>query len=236
MAFTTLLFDLDGTLLPMDQEAYTGAYCKSLAKAVAAGGYDPDLFLKTLWQGVEAMIKNDGSQTNEEAFWQVFQGVFGPKIREDGPLFDAYYEKEYPKLRPTCGYEPEAEGCIRNLKEQGFRLILATNPIFPLSATKQRITWAGLNPDDFELVTAYEASRHCKPNPDYYREILAKTGLTPHQCLMVGNDAEEDMWAAKEAGIDGFLLTKGLLNRKNYDISALPQGDFKDLEAFVSSR
>ncbi len=230
---TTVLFDLDGTLLPMDQDAYTKAYCGSLARAVATHGYDPDLFIKTLWQGVGAMVKNDGTRTNEEAFWDVFRVAFGEKFLSDKPLFDTYYETGYPKLRPTCGFNPQAAPCIKTLKQQGFQLILATNPIFPRSATLQRMAWAGLDPSDFEAITAYESARHCKPNPDYYREIMEHFRLSPEECLMVGNDGEEDMFAAASAGIRGFLITGDLINRKHLDLSPFPQGDLSDLVAFL---
>lgn len=35
------LFDLDGTLLPMDQDAFTRGYFNLLAKKLAPHGYEP---------------------------------------------------------------------------------------------------------------------------------------------------------------------------------------------------
>ena len=49
---------------------------------------------------------------------------------------------------------------------------------------------------------------------------------------MVGNDAAEDL-AAREAGMDVFLLTDCLINTKNRDISACPRGDFAALNAYL---
>ena len=37
----TILFDLDGTLLPMDQDAFTKAYFKSLSEYLLPFGYEP---------------------------------------------------------------------------------------------------------------------------------------------------------------------------------------------------
>ena len=37
----TVLFDLDGTLLPMDQDNFVKAYFKNLAIKLAPHGYDP---------------------------------------------------------------------------------------------------------------------------------------------------------------------------------------------------
>lgn len=121
---------------------------------------------------------------------------------------------------------------MRRLKARGVRVALATNPIFPRIATEQRIRWAGLAPEDFALYTTYENSTFCKPNPDYYREVVRTLGVQPEECLMVGNDATEDL-AAREAGMDVFLLTDCLINTKNRDISACPRGDFAALNAYL---
>ena len=112
--------------------------------------------------------------------------------------------------------------------------VLATNPLYPAIATENRMRWAGFEPQDFELYTTYENYSHCKPNPAYFQEVLGKLGLQPEECLMVGNDANEDMAAAK-IGIKVFLLPKWLVNRDNVDISSYPQGDFDDLLQFIDS-
>ena len=121
---------------------------------------------------------------------------------------------------------------MRAIKEMGLRVALATNPIFPAVATESRIRWAGLEPEDFELYTTYESNGYCKPNPAYYREVAAKLGVDPAQCLMVGNDVEEDMEAAEQTGMRVFLLTDCLINRENRDISAYPHGSFSQLMVF----
>ncbi len=94
--------------------------------------------------------------------------------------------------------------------------------------------WAGLDPADFEYLTSYENSRYCKPNPAYYTEICEKLRLSPSDCIMVGNDAREDL-AARKAGLDVFLLTPCLINRENADISLVPHGDFNALSAYLEN-
>jgi len=121
---------------------------------------------------------------------------------------------------------------VRCLKAHGLRVALATNPIFPRIATEQRIRWAGLAPEDFALYTTYENSTFCKPNPDYYREVARTLGVSPVECLMVGNDALEDM-AARETGMDVFLLTDCLINTKGRDLSAYPKGNFAALNVYL---
>ena len=131
-----------------------------------------------------------------------------------------------------CGYNPKAAEAVRLAKEIGFRVVLATNPIFPAVATESRIRWAGLTPADFELYTTYENIGFCKPNPSYYLEITSRLNVAPEECLMVGNDVTEDM-AAKSAGMEVFLLTDCLINREGKDIAQYRHGDFDRLLGFL---
>jgi hypothetical protein len=48
---TTILFDLDGTLLPMDNEAFTKGYFKLLAAKLAPHGYEPKQLVDAIWAG-----------------------------------------------------------------------------------------------------------------------------------------------------------------------------------------
>ena len=235
MKLTTILFDLDGTLLPMDQEAFIKCYFGLLAKKLAPHGYDPKALFTNIWNGTTAMVKNDGSRSNETVFWDHFAEVYGGDVRKDEPIFRDFYENEFSGAKAVCGFNPKAAEAIRALKDAGYRLVLATNPLFPAIATAQRIRWAGLNGEDFELVTTYENSCRCKPNPDYYRDVLAAVGADPAECLMVGNDAIEDT-AAEKLGMKVFLLTDCLINKANADLSAYPQGSFDALLEYVKTQ
>ena len=234
MPITTVLFDLDGTLLPMDQETFTKAYFKELGKKLAPHGYNFEELVKALWSGVAAMVKNDGSRTNEEAFWEVFASVYGQKAYEDSKYFDEFYRSDFNKVQSSCGYNPEAKKTVDKIKAKGYRVALPTNPLFPDTATMWRIRWAGFEPDEFEYFTAYDNSRFCKPNPKYYLEFLDKIGAKPEECLMVGNDADEDM-IAETLGMKVFLLTDCMINRHGKDISQWPHGGFKELNDFIDS-
>lgn len=232
MPVTTVLFDLDGTLLPMDQDAFTKKYFGLLAAKLAPHGYEPKELVDAIWSGTAAMVKNTGKVTNEEAFWIDFSGHYGPEVRKDIPIFDAFYREEFAGAREACGFNPLAAQTVAYIKDKGLRVALATNPLFPSIATENRIRWAGLQPEDFELYTTYENAHYCKPNPAYYQEILEQLHVRPEECLMVGNDALEDMIAAT-LGMQVFLLTDCLLNRKNLDISGYPQGSFPQLMEFI---
>lgn len=229
---TTCLFDLDGTLLPMDQEVFVKSYLSRLANKMAPYGYDPGTLVNAVWAGTSAMVQNDGSATNDTVFWQVCDRFFGRDTRVDEPLFEAFYQKEFQQVRQDCGFTPLAARTIREIKSMDLRTVLATNPLFPAIATHSRVRWAGLRPEDFDFITTYENSRFCKPNPDYYREILGKLNLKSEECLMVGNDVGEDM-VARELGMNVFLLTDCLINKTGKDISQYPYGSFPELMDYI---
>ncbi len=116
---TTVLFDLDGTLLPMDQEIFVKDYFGRLARFMAPHGYDPQALVETVWKGTFAMVSNDGACTNEEAFWRVFTARFGEAARQDEPLLEAFYQQEFPAVRQVCGHNPAAAALVARLRQQG---------------------------------------------------------------------------------------------------------------------
>ncbi|MBQ0059016.1 MAG: HAD family hydrolase [Lachnospiraceae bacterium] len=233
MSIKTVLFDLDGTLLPMDMDAFTTGYFKLLAKKVAPLGYEPQKLVKSIWAGTAAMVKNDGSCTNEDAFWKLFASLYpGQDVLKDKPVFDEFYRIEFQGAQAVCGFDPVAAETVNKIKEAGYRVTLATNPLFPHVATESRIRWAGLEPEDFEDYTTYENCHYCKPNPQYYVEVLERLGLKAEECLMVGNDVDEDM-IAETLGMKVFLLTDCLINKHDKDISAYPHGNFADLQKWL---
>lgn len=227
-----VFFDLDGTLLPLDQDLFVENYFILLAKKFASFGYEPNTLIKAMLHATEAMIKNTGSQTNEVVFWNDYTKSFGAQARSHETLFTDFYKKEFQKIKDICGFNYKAAKTVKDLKESGVRVVLATNPIFPAIATESRIRWAGLEPEDFEFYTSYENIGYSKPNLAYYRELLNRVGLSPHECVMVGNDVDEDM-VADQLGIKVFLMTENLINQKNVDIDEFPHGDFDELRKFL---
>lgn len=229
-----VLFDLDGTLLPMVQDSFLKAYFGGIAAHLAPFGYVPDELIKTIWKGTMAMIKNNGEKSNEEVFWETFSSVYGERARDDEPRFEEFYREKFPSVQSSCGYTSESKELIDKLHSLGIKTALATNPIFPAIATNERIRWAGLKVDDFEFVTTYENIGFCKPKPEYYREVAHKIGVKPEECLMVGNDVSDDM-PAENVGMRVFLLTRDLINKSEIDISKYPNGDFDALNEYIDS-
>jgi len=227
-----IFFDLDGTLLNLDTDELVSKYFKTLNEFFIKNGYDSKKVVAGIQSGIYAMIKNDGSISNEEALTNAFMQAYPCDLDEFKTLMGRYYFEEFDKIKSIITFKKETNLMIKKLKDNGYKLILATNPLFPKIATYKRTLWAGLSPEDFEIITTYEKEYFAKPNIKYYESILNRINVNPQDCIMVGNDAEEDMCAEK-VGLDVFLITTNLLNRKNKDISNYKQGTLKDFENFI---
>ncbi|NLK51000.1 MAG: HAD family hydrolase [Syntrophomonadaceae bacterium] len=223
-----LLFDLDGTLLPMDMEIFTNAYFKQL-QTRATPYIAPEYLIKYIWAATKAMQENQEPQlTNQEVFWQHF-GQYTEYSREFlETVFNAFYEQEFSSLVNVVQPSPLSSEILDLALAQGKRLVLATNPIFPSVATQERMRWAGIDAYPWQLITTYENSRYCKPHLAYYQDILQQLDLTPEKCLMIGNDVQEDV-VASQLGIFTYLVTDCLLDAGSPYYEPHRQGCLKEL-------
>lgn len=111
-----ILFDLDGTLLPMDQDEFTKGYFKLLAAKLAPYGYEPKTLIDTVWAGTAAMVKNTGVQTNEAAFWEMFSRTYGAeKTERDKPLFEEFYADDFERASVFCPRNDKAAETVAKL-------------------------------------------------------------------------------------------------------------------------
>jgi HAD superfamily hydrolase (TIGR01549 family) len=207
-----LLFDLDGTLLPMNTEKFVQDYIKVLAPSVARY-IDPETFVKALWKSTHAMVANiDSKKTNEEVFEEAFLSITKTDKETVWPLFDDFYEKTFPTLSHLSQPTPLAKKVVEEAIQQGYRVAVATNPVFPRAAIEHRITWAGIDHIPFEVVTVYEECNFTKPHVQYYQMICDRLRLPPEECIMIGNDRQEDM-SASRIGIKTFLVDGNVIDR-----------------------
>jgi FMN phosphatase YigB (HAD superfamily) len=229
--YKALLFDLDGTLLPMDIDAFTKAYFHGVTRKFAH--LRPDKLIGDILHGTASMVKScDRNSTNREVFWADFAARVGSSAGALEPMFDEFYDREFASLKQATGANPPVRPLMENLFRKGFRVAIATNPIFPERAIRERLRWLEIDDLPYDLVTTYETMHFCKPNPDYYTEVLELLEVAPGECLMIGNDVEEDL-SAGNLGIRTFLVDDCLLNPKNLPIQADYRGSFADLAAYL---
>lgn len=229
-----ILFDMDGTLLPMDAGVFARTYFKILTGKMLSHGYEPQDLINGINAGITAMQSNDGTRPNAELFWERFAGTTGERVYDDRALFDEFYELDFQRISSSCGYTPEAKATVALCRELGYRVVIATEPIFPLCAMRSRLRWAGVDASEAEFITSYETSRYCKPDLGYYREVVDRLGVTAEECAMVGNDVGEDM-PAEKLGMKVFLLTDCLINKQNADIRRWPHGGYPKLQSWLRS-
>ncbi len=207
--YRAIFFDLDGTLLPMDLDVFTQGYFRLLAARFPQ--YDSKAFVAAVWQGTKAMMLNDGSMTNEGRFWSVFSGVMGREVLDRQAEFEDFYRTDFDRAQAFTGPNPLARQTVSLAHERAEAVVLATNPLFPLCGVERRLSWIGLTPADFDAITTYENAAFCKPNPNYYRAICDSLQLNPADCLMIGNDLQEDAQGASQAGLQVHIVTNCLI-------------------------
>ncbi|MGF7001632.1 FMN phosphatase YigB (HAD superfamily) [Lachnospiraceae bacterium PFB1-21] len=231
----TILFDLDGTLLPFDQGDFITSYFSKLTSHLAREkACDQEMLTKVIWAGTKAIVENDGSMSNRERFFQTFVELTGWDISEWEALFLGFYQGEFDQVKEVLGKSYGQPQMLQDLRYRGFSLVLATAPLFPEAAVSTRLSWIGLGIDDFDYVTTYENSTYCKPSTAYYREVLEKIGKRPEDCLMIGNNIREDM-VAEALGIKTFLVNEYLENPEKADPSVYQNGNFEELKIFLQN-
>ena len=209
-SYTTIFFDLDGTLLPIDTHEFMEQYFASLGAFATDCGIDPEICLPAVMTGVKAMAKNDGTATNHNVFWEAFTKATGFDTDEMIELFTRYYAGPFTQIGEGLQPNEHSARAMDALKKKGYRLAVTTMPMFPLAAVHERIRWAGLDPNDFEFATDYETCNAVKPMERYYNECLKRAGVSGSEVLMVGNHTRED-GLATAVGCDIYFVTDHLI-------------------------
>lgn len=214
-----VFFDLDGTLLPMNEQEFIKVYFDLLSQKASILCYEKDSIIKAIWSGTKCMYKNDGSKSNEQVFWDCFCSIYNKEnANEEIKLFEKFYLNEFKETKNSCFENPLAKEIVRFCKDHFQYVILATNPIFPQVGTQTRMSFVDLKEEDFDFVTYYENSSFCKPNPKYFTYLLNKFNLKPEEVIMFGNNEIEDGWCAQSIGIKTYMVGNHIIKDPNNQI------------------
>ncbi len=206
-----VLFDLDDTLLGNDIDQFLPHYFDRLGR-YAAPHYPPDTFIPLLLAGTQAMVESQNSaETNRDTFWQYFAEKTGADRAKTEAFFDQFYANEFEPLKAQTHALPAAPKLVDHCFSQGLKVVVATNPLFPRTAIEARMRWGnvGLDRFDYDLVTTYEVMHATKPNPAYYREILARIDVAPQNAIMVGDSWVNDIAPANVVGLSTWWIDLG---------------------------
>lgn len=228
---TTLLIDLDDTLLETNLDTFTPAYFQALANHVC-GHVPADKFLRSLVGGVNQMNENDDPRRSLQ---DVFDSSFYPSLGIPKPeltdVIEDFYDRVFPALSIYTKQKPDAVEFVNWAMAQGFQVAVATDPLFPYKATHQRIRWGGFEPEQFELISTMEHFHFTKERPAYYAEMLGRLGWSDGSVLMIGNSMARDIVPASQLGLRTFLLE----GEAGSSPSEAGRGTFADLRRMLES-
>lgn len=230
--YRALLLDLDGTILDLDIYKFIPVYIDALAERFVHM-INKDDFIRHLFASTKKMTENtDALKTNRTVFYEEFCPGIGYDYADIEPIVEDFYRNEFPNLHCWSREHPQALPLIKAARRKKLTLVLATNPIFPAAAILERLSWSGLSPDNFHLITTMDNMHFCKPKAEYYLEISTMIGCPPRECLMAGNDTEDDL-CASSAGMDTFLVEDFLLQHGPGEPVCDYRGSLADLVSLV---
>ncbi len=232
---SAVLFDMDGTLLRARMSEFIPRYVDSLADCCSAY-VKPNKFVKAKLRAIRELIHQpgDGILTNEQRLFQLMTDDLNISAQVLKDSFDHFQDNGLDALQHFIRPIPLAQQIVIECYRKGIPLVLATNPVFPDFMIKARLRWGGLDENLFHLITAYENSYHCKPQPGYFVDIARDLGLQPQQCLMVGNDLNHDL-AAVSVGMQAFLVDTWLVDHGPPEWDCPNRGDHRRLQEFLTS-
>lgn len=221
-------------MLDIDMEFFLEKYFEKMVGMARKYGVEKaEMLVERLWRATEAMIQDkDPQKTNLQVFEENFFHDYHHPQEMMRPFFEQFYASGFRELQGHCQPFPQIRSMMEKVFNRGYRVVIATNPVFPLNALEQRLCWAEVGDFPYELITSYEVMHYTKPHTEYYEEVLEFLGLNPEDCIMVGNDVGEDL-TAREAGIKTFLLKERLLNPHDLPITADWEGYLPDLVQFI---
>ncbi|HEX2622599.1 MAG TPA: HAD-IA family hydrolase [Phototrophicaceae bacterium] len=206
----TVLLDLDDTLILNPNQGFVPRYLQSV----------DDFFMrrwgqsisKTLVESVRTMSQvRDMQQNNLQLATTLLQRATDQSEADIHAALHEFYTTAYPELQDCTQPVEGAPELVKALKERGYGVVIATNPIYPSGAIQQRLLWAGLsvNFDDYAFVTCADNMHFAKPHPAYYAEILGRVGIEPDEAIMIGDSIRNDIEPAALIGLHTQYIKPG---------------------------
>lgn len=228
----TLLFDLDDTLLDTNIEAFIPAYFQALSEHLAPY-VSANVMLPSLIAATKLMLDSeDPSRTLQEVFDEDFYQKIGIPKQTLAEIIDDFYDNIFPKIESKTDRRPDAVPLIEWAVSKGYRIAIATDPLFPRKATHHRLRWAGFDPLQFEIVSSFENFHFSKTHTAYYAEVLGQLGWPEGPVLMVGNDAERDLIPAHRLGLKTYFIDGESASSPGFEAGC---GKLADLRPWLES-
>ncbi len=198
------IFDLDGTLA--DSLGTIAYFCNFTLNAVGLGPIDEEKY---------KYLVGDGRNTLIHRILQYHSADTPEMFEKTRTIYDRAYESD--PLGKTTAFEGIDE-LLENLKSKNVLLAVCSNkPHNVVSDIVQELFG-----DTFGFVTGLKEGQAKKPSPDSALEIAKTLGVSPQECLFIG-DTNVDILTAKNAQ----MLSCGVLwGFRDYDELSEAGADF----------
>ncbi len=230
-----VLLDLDNTLILYDEIEYYHDYFEKIHHSFE-DIFELDALKDRLVAGTLSLGSSKGEQSNRDQFMTVFASGHLEKRENLWRRFMKFYGNGYSEMGRNVSVPEGLHAGLLRLRQTGLKLVIASNPIFPVLAQQVRVRWGGLKPEWFDLFTSIENMRYVKPGTNYFLQACSLIGIAPENCLMVGNDPVNDM-AAAGAGLRTYRTTDAEMvdfasltltdEQRNNPLRVIPEPDFK---------
>jgi putative hydrolase of the HAD superfamily len=182
-----VIFDMFETLITLFTEhTYFGE------DAASDAGVDPVLYRK-VWHENEK-DRTTGKMTIEEGIGETLRklGVYSDE------LLNTIVSKRLAALQETFDQIPdESVQLLLELRRRGIKVGLITNTF---SDERDLIRSSKLFPLFDATRISYEEGV-LKPDPSMYQSIMIELGVTPDECLYVGDGGSRELFAARDIGM-----------------------------------
>lgn len=208
-----VLLDLDETLLRVDIARFGETYLNSLAAWLhqRLPGLDLSVAARAV-RAAEDMVGTllDPTRTLWQAYLSDLAACLGlPGANGLAEIVAGYFAGPYLDLAGVFQPLPFAGHLVAGLIAAGLKVVIATNPYFPLAAMRQRMAWAGLPAGGYGLISNIEEVHFVKPRQHFYEELLARIGVESDEAIMVGDNARNDIGPARQIGMATFYIEGG---------------------------
>ena len=224
-----IIFDLDGTLLDsvnMFNEIYA-LVIKNISGIIVSADQIQEDWDEFTHQKTEGDLYDD--------FLLYLSNKYTSKKHDINVIKEIYNKLEYKYISEEVKYKKYAKEIVIELKERGYKLVLATlTPKYAIDIyndiNKNLITDFKIY-DIFDLVLTYEDVKEKKPNPEVYLKAMEKMNIPKEKCLII-EDSLEGVKAANSAGIEVVNVVDENMYQAQETIDALSNYKMNNLEEF----
>lgn len=209
MKYELVIFDLGSTLIKYDNQSWDELGLMGCENAVPLLKEETGIEVspEKLWQAFSTVIGRmfKAQELKEIDLHEITSGIltdFGIVVTDGlpGRFIKAYYQ---PVARQVS-LIPGAPDILSKIKEEGMKIGLLSNTIFPANYHRDEMKKFGIfGYFDYTLFSSEEKIR--KPNEKFYRKALSLTRTKPENAIFIGDRLVEDIGGPQSVGIKGVL-------------------------------